>query len=63
MVSFTMGDVRRMMNGNTLVTFSANGQIHEVSPDGAVIKEIAWQLGSIIGYSTWRYSLYYKNYF
>jgi hypothetical protein len=30
-----LGDVQRLRNGNTLITFSTGGFIHEVSPSGA----------------------------
>lgn len=56
--SSTLGDVRRLENGNTLVTYSNAGLIHEVDPDGEVVQVISWSLGGAIGYVTHRASLY-----
>ncbi len=33
-----LGDVQRLPNGNTLITYSALGEIHEVSPTGNVVQ-------------------------
>lgn len=55
--SFSLGDVTRLDNGNTLVTFSTSGLVHEVTPDGEVVWELAMGLGGALGYVTWVESL------
>ncbi len=45
--SFVLGDVHRFEDGDTLVTFSAGGQIDRVSPQG----EVLWRLNTDIGYA------------
>jgi len=52
------GDVQRLHNGNTLVTFSAAGVVHEVDEAGTVLQSMSWELGANLGYSTKRESLY-----
>jgi hypothetical protein len=49
------GDVQRLPGGNTLVTFSIAGVMHEVAPDGTLLMEVN---GDIFGYAEWRNSLY-----
>lgn len=56
--SFTFGDVQRLPNGNTLVTFSNSGQIDEVAPDGALVRRINLGLKGALGYAKWVDSLY-----
>lgn len=53
-----MGDVQRLDNGNTLVTFSTQSRVHEVSADGSLLQELRWTAGTEIGYVTKRKSLY-----
>ena len=50
-----LGDVQRLPGGNTLVTFSIAGIIHEVDPDGDPVMEIT---GNMFGYAKWYSSLY-----
>ena len=50
-----LGDVQRLPNGNTLVTFSTGGFIHEVSPSGELLQTIE---ANTFGYSNFRESLY-----
>jgi hypothetical protein len=52
------GDVQRLDNGNTLVTYSTAGVIHEVSADGELVRTFTWSLGGALGYATHRASLY-----
>ncbi|HEY3496637.1 MAG TPA: hypothetical protein VGK73_18185, partial [Polyangiaceae bacterium] len=54
--SVTLGDVQRLPNGNTLVTYSTDGSIHEITP----AKELVQSLGDAaqLGYSTFRETLY-----
>lgn len=53
--SIVLGDVQRLPNGNTLITYSVSGVIHEVKPDGTLVQ--VFQTGSL-GYSMWRETLY-----
>jgi len=53
-----MGDVDRLPNGNTLVTWSALGQIDEVTPDGTLVWRLNTEMGSGIGYTLWRETLF-----
>ena len=50
--SFSLGDVSRLENGNTLVTYSNQGQIDEVNADGEVVWRLNFELGGAIGYLT-----------
>lgn len=45
--SLVLGDVHRLENGNTLITFSIAGQIDVVNPQ----KELLWRLNSPLGYA------------
>ena len=56
-VSSVLGDTERLPNGNTLVTFSTAGQIHEVDPAGNVVMTIN-STASTFGYADFRESLY-----
>jgi hypothetical protein len=51
-----LGDVQRLPNGNTLVTYSSATVIHEVSPEGTLVVEI--DTGRSVGYTLWRPTLY-----
>ncbi len=53
-----MGDVQRLSNGNTLVTYSTQGLVHEVDADGNLVEELGWPIGGAIGYMMHRESLY-----
>jgi Arylsulfotransferase (ASST) len=53
--SSVLGDVQRLPNGNYLVTFSTSGQIHEISPSGALVAKFT---STSFGYSEFRESLY-----
>lgn len=53
--SSILGDVQRLPNGNTLVTYSLQGVIEEVRPAGEVVQTFAT---SALGYVTYRRSLY-----
>lgn len=54
--SATLGDVQRLDNGNTLVTYSERGTIHEVDPSGNAVRQYA--TSSAVGYVMFRESLY-----
>ena len=49
--TLVLGDVQRLSNKNTLVTFSGSGIIEEVSPDGEALWRMETPLGSVLGYS------------
>ena len=51
-----LGDVQRLPNGNTLVTYSSASTIHEVTPQGELVLEI--DTGRSVGYTLWVPSLY-----
>ncbi|RME25128.1 MAG: hypothetical protein D6798_09630, partial [Deltaproteobacteria bacterium] len=45
-----LGDVHRFDDGNTLVTFSFAGEIHEVTPDGVPIWTLSSELGGALSF-------------
>ena len=53
--SDSLGDVQRLPNGNTLVTFSNNGLIQELDSSWKVVQSLS--AGSF-GYADWRETLY-----
>lgn len=57
-VSANLGDVQRLPGGNTLVTFSNDSIVHEVTPDKEVVLEWTGSANTRIGYTEWRPSLY-----
>jgi len=56
--SMTLGDVQRLANGNTLVTYSNAGLIHEINAERELVQTISWSLGGAVGYVAHRPSLY-----
>ena len=52
--SLVLGDVQRLPNGNTLITYSASGEILEVDASWAPVQTLT---GSY-GYADWRETLY-----
>jgi hypothetical protein len=54
--SFVLGDVHRLDDGDTLVTWSVAGQINRADPDG----ESVWQLNSDIGFA-FAFNTYYDD--
>jgi hypothetical protein len=52
------GDVQRLDNGNTLVTFSSAGTIHEVNAAGELVQSMEWPINNTVSYSMKRDSLY-----
>jgi hypothetical protein len=54
LTSNVLGDVQRLPNGNTLITYSTSGEILEVDPSWATVQTIT---GSY-GYADWRETLY-----
>ena len=57
---FTLGfgDVERLPEGHTLVDWSAQGQIDEVTPEGETVWQINASVGSGFGYMEWFESFY-----
>jgi hypothetical protein len=61
--SFVLGDVQRLPNGNTLVVYSTQGWMHEVSEAGELVRIIrahsaATASNSAFGYVNFRETLY-----
>lgn len=54
--SQTLGDVQRLPNGNTLVTYCNAGAIHEVDSAGELVQ--SWTFSNGVGYVDHRSSLY-----
>ena len=52
------GDVQRLPNGNTLVSYGLAGVIHEVTPNGELVESTTFALGGGLSYVTKRASLY-----
>jgi hypothetical protein len=52
------GDVQRLDNGNTLVTYSTSGVIEEVTPAGDVVETTVFSPNGSLGYVSKRASLY-----
>ena len=50
-----LGEVQRLPAGNTLMTCSTAGRIHEVDPSGNLVMSVRT---SALGYTRWRESLY-----
>ncbi|HEX4511081.1 MAG TPA: hypothetical protein VH328_13415, partial [Burkholderiaceae bacterium] len=53
--SLVLGDVQRLPNGNTLVTYSTGGSMEEVTPSGDIVQSLS---GVTFGYSSFRETLY-----
>lgn len=53
-----LGDVHRLRSGNTLVTWSGQGQIDEVTPDGEVVWRARAGMGHGFGFTRWRKALF-----
>lgn len=56
--TFSLGDASRLDSGNTLITFSNQGQIDEVDEAGDVVWQLYASLGGALGYSTFHEDLY-----
>ena len=52
------GDVQRLDNGNTLVTYSTTGVIREVDTNGDSVQTLSFGIGAAVGYVMKRASLY-----
>ncbi len=48
-----LGDVERLDDGNTLVSWSSSGQIDEVTADGDVVWRLRTQMAAGFGFTTW----------
>jgi hypothetical protein len=55
---YSLGDVRRLPSGHTLVVFSVKGQVEEVTPGGELVWQLTLGMGGALGYMTWLDSLY-----
>ncbi len=56
--SSVLGDVDRLPNGNTAVTWAVSGQVDIVSPEGELLWQLSSDLGTVFGYGEWLTSLY-----
>ena len=56
--SFVLGDVKRFDDGDTLVTWSVNGLIERVTPEGVPEWSMSTGFGSAFGFNTVREDLY-----
>jgi hypothetical protein len=54
--SMILGDLQRLPNGNTLVTYSTEGTIHEISPTGDLVQSLSF--AGQFGYASFRETLY-----
>ncbi len=54
--TIAFGGVQRLPNGNSVVTFSSNGVIHEIDPNKNLLRETV--IADSIGYATQRRTLY-----
>jgi len=54
-VSIAFGDVQRLPNGNTFITYSNSGTIHELDPSGALVRTFETES---LGYAEHRPDLY-----
>jgi hypothetical protein len=53
-----MGDVQRLDNGNTMITYSTQGILYEVDSSSNIVQSIEWPIGGAVGYSMKRTTLY-----
>lgn len=47
------GDVHKLENGNTIVTWGSAGRIQEVTADGTLLWDNLFGIGGAFGYTTW----------
>lgn len=52
------GDVQRLDNGNTLITYSSAGVIQEVNAQGQLLQELLWPISFSVSYTQKRPTLY-----
>jgi hypothetical protein len=52
------GDVQRLPNGNTLITYGASAEMREVNEAGEIVRQVVGTLGNTFGYAMFRTSLY-----
>jgi hypothetical protein len=52
------GDIQRLDNGNTLITYSSGGEIHEVNANSELVQRYAFPIGTTVSYSEKRPTLY-----
>ena len=54
----SLGDVTRLRSGHTVSTWSTQGQVDVLAPDGSLAWRLRADLGGALGYARWRDSLY-----
>ncbi len=52
------GDIQRLANGNTLITYSSAGIIQQLDPSGQLLQELTYPIGTTVSYAVKRGSLY-----
>ena len=55
---YALGEVERLPNGNTLITWGSAGQVDEITPEGESVWRANLGLGAGLGYMDWMESLY-----
>ena len=56
--TLALGDVERLENGNTLISWGAVGQVDDVTPEGERVWRLHVEIGHGFGYTIWREVLY-----
>jgi len=51
--TFSLGDVQRLDNGNTVVTWSTNGELEIVDADSELLHKVNIDFGFALGYGEW----------
>ena len=51
-------DFRRLANGNTVISYSSAGIIHEVDSEGTLLQSMTWPIGNTVSYIEKRHTLY-----
>ena len=56
--SMVLGDIQRLPNGNTLIVYSTDGEMRELSPEGDTVQTLLANGRVTFGYATFRETLY-----
>ena len=56
--TFVLGEPIRLGNGNTLINWSASGQMNLVTPDGDSLYQLNLPMGNVFGFNTLETALY-----
>ncbi len=58
LICLALGDVSRLPNENVLITWSGQGQIDEITPQGELLWRLRTERSAFFGYTSWVESLY-----